>query len=83
MVRPTFTTNRAISSKYTAQRSAARISAVDFTHAKSYAIARENAGTHEMAVSRFVEGQSSFATIHASSSVIARAVSVQPPSIEF
>ncbi|KIL84201.1 hypothetical protein FAVG1_12629 [Fusarium avenaceum] len=68
-------------SKYTAQRSAARISAVDFTHAKSYAIARENAGTHEMAVSRFVEGQSSFATIHASSSVIARARAKNPQPV--
>jgi hypothetical protein len=82
VVRPTFTTNRAISSKYTAQRSAARISAVDFTHAKSFAIARENVETHEMAVSRSVERQSYSATIHASSSAMARPVSLQPLSIE-
>ncbi|KAM0347056.1 hypothetical protein ACHAPU_004995 [Fusarium lateritium] len=59
-------TIRAIFSKYIAQRSAGKISAADFTLAKSFAIGQENAETRETAASKSVERQSCSATIHAS-----------------
>ncbi|KAF4992098.1 hypothetical protein FGRMN_7376 [Fusarium graminum] len=63
---PTFTTSRAIFSKYIAQRSAGKISAAGFIPAKSCAIDQENAETRETAASKFVERRSCSATILAS-----------------